>query len=251
MEYTVKDIGRMAGVSARTLRYYDQIGLLSPKAIRSNGYRIYGQEQIDLLQHILFYRSVGVALEDMKNIIYAPGYNKDAALQQQLHILLAKREQLDTQIDTLKKTLSATKGECAMKNDEKFEGFKQSLLDENEEKYGAEIRKKYGDKEIDASCEKMKNMTAEQYAETESLSKQINESLKKAFDQGDPASPLAEETCALHKKWLCQYWPSYSKEAHKNLAQMYVDDPRFTAYYDQIAPGCAVFLRDALMLFCQ
>jgi hypothetical protein len=94
-------------------------------------------------------------------------------------------------------------------------------------------------------------MTKEQYAVVERLSLELNETIKAAFVQGDPQSELARKTCELHKKWLCFFWDEYSKEAHIGVSQMYVDDPRFTAYYDKIAPGCAVFLRDAVRFFCR
>jgi len=126
----------------------------------------------------------------------------------------------------------------------------EKLIMENERLYGAEIRAKYGDDIVNASNSKIKAMTKEQYAEVETLSDELNVALKTAFEQGDPASESARKACELHKKWLCYFWDDYSKDAHIGVAQMYVDDPRFTAHYDKIAPGCAVFLRDAIKIFC-
>lgn len=137
-----------------------------------------------------------------------------------------------------------------MTDNEKFEGFKQKLVDDNEAKYGEEIRTKYGNDSVDRSNAKVKGMTKEQYAEIERLTQEVNETLKAAFEQGDPTSELAQKACELHKRWLCYFWDGYSKEAHLGVTQMYVDDPRFTEYYDKIAPGCAVFLRDAVKSFC-
>ena len=137
-----------------------------------------------------------------------------------------------------------------MTDEEKFDGFKEKLTSDNERNYGEEIRGKYGDETVDRSNAKLKNMTKEQYAELEALTQELSSTLKAAFEQGDPGSDLAQKACALHKRWLCFYWDPYSKEAHRGVAQMYVDDPRFTAYFDKIAPGCAVFLRDAVRIFC-
>ena len=142
------------------------------------------------------------------------------------------------------------KGETEMADQEKFEGFKQSLIEENEKKYGREIRGKYGNDVVDHSYAKVRGLTKEQYAEVESLSLEINETLKAAMKQGDPTGELAQKACELHKRWLCFFWDNYSSEAHIQMAQHYVDDPRFTAYYDRIAPGCAVFLRDAVNVYC-
>ena len=138
-----------------------------------------------------------------------------------------------------------------MTDKEKFEGYKEKMLRENEENFGEEIRKKYGEAVVAASHRKFKNMTLEQGKEVEELSHKLNHLLREAFEQGNPAGKTAQEACALHKKWLGYFWDSYSKEAHKGLAQMYVDDPRFAKYYDIIAPGCARFLRDAILIFCQ
>ena len=140
-----------------------------------------------------------------------------------------------------------------MSDNEKFEGFKQGLIDDNEQRYGAEIRAKYGDDVIDRSNARLKGKTKEQYAQLEQLSRELNDTLKAAYEQGDPASPLAQKACELHKEWICFFWDegTYSKEAHLGMAQMYVDDERFTAYYDKIAPGLAVFLLEAIQIFCQ
>ena len=135
-----------------------------------------------------------------------------------------------------------------MSDREKFEGLKQDLIDRNEKRYGSEIRGKYGDEVIDGSNTKLKGLSQEQYDEAESLLSELEAALKEAFEQGDPASELAQKACELHKKWLCCFWDTYTKEMHVGLAQMYVDDERFSAYYDKIAPGCAVFLRDAILI---
>jgi len=250
MEYTINKLAKLASISTRTLRYYDELGLLSPSRSSSNGYRIYGQKEIDKLQHILFYRELGLPLEEIKHIISSEDFDVTDALHAHLSALLAKRNQLDVLITNVQKTLLSTKGEIKMTDKEKFKGFTQQLINDNEAKYGEEIRKKYSDDIVDAANTKVKGMTKEQYTEVEALSAKLNEGLKAAFEQGDPASELAQKACELHKKWLCYFWDSYTKEAHIGVAQMYVDDPRFTAYYDKIAVGCATFLRDAVVIYC-
>ena len=230
MEYTINKLAKLAGISTRTLRYYDELGLLSPIRLSSNGYRIYGQKEVDLLQQILFYRELGLPLEEIKNIIWSKDYDGIAALQGHLSALKAKKEQIELLISNVEKTIASAKGEIIMSDQEKFEGFKRKLVEDNEGRYGAEIRAKYGDDVIDRSNAKIKGLTKEQYAELEKLSAEVNETLKAAFAEGDPAGELAQKACELHKKWLCYFWDHYSKEAHIGLAQMYVDDPRFTAY---------------------
>lgn len=251
MEYTINKLAKLAGVSTRTLRYYDEFGLLSPTRMSSNGYRIYGQKEIDRLQQILFYRELDVPLEEIKNILSSKDFDGQEALESHLTDLLAKRKQLDLLIANVEKTIEAAKGKTIMSDQEKFEGFIQKLVDDNERKYGKEVRAKYGDEVINRSNAKIMGMGKEQYAEMEMLTGELNETLKAAFEQGDPASELAQKACELHKKWLCYFWNDYSKEAHIGVTQMYVDDPCFTAYYDKIAVGCAVFLRDAVLVYCK
>lgn len=251
MEYTINKLAKLAGVSTRTLRYYDELGLLPPARVSTNGYRIYGQKEIDRLQQILFYRELGVTLEEIRNILASKDFDGLSALESHLTALLARREQLNLLVANVEKTIKTMKGEMIMSDQEKFEGFLQKLVDHNERQYGEEARAKYGDERINRSNTKILNMSKEQFAELEKLTEDLNETLKAAFKQGDPASELAQKACELHKKWLCFYWDDYSKEAHKGVTQMYVDDPRFTAYYDKISPGCAVFLRDAAAIYCK
>ncbi|MDF2787602.1 MAG: transcriptional regulator, MerR family protein [Neobacillus sp.] len=249
MEYTIQKLASLAGVSTRTLRYYDEIGILKPARINSSGYRIYGQEEVNRLQQILFYRELGVGLDSIKEIVTAPSFDGAKALREHREKLLEKREQLDLLIANVDKTIALTEGRITMSNKEKFEGFKKKMVEDNEKKYGKEIREKYGKESVEASNAKVMNMTEEQYQEVTALGEQIHTTLAKAFKTGDPAGELAQEAAHLHKKWLTYYWKEYSKEAHAGLAQMYVDDERFTAYYDKEQPGTAKFLRDAIHIY--
>jgi DNA-binding transcriptional MerR regulator len=250
MEYTVNKLSKISGVSARTLRYYDEIGLLKPVRIASSGYRIYGQDELDMLQQILFYRELGFPLDEIKNIITAPRFDKERAFQNHLVALTKKRERLDTLINNVTKSMSAMKGEATMSNHERFEGFKESLINENEEKYGNEIRTKYGNTAVDESNAKLKGLTQEQYNEGERLRLAYEEALKAAFATGDPAGELAQEACDLHRQWLTVFYPKYSKEYHIGLGEMYVADERFAAHYERLAPGCTAFLCDAIKVYC-
>jgi len=250
MEYTVGQLAKLAGVSTRTLRYYDRIGLLGPEKMSAAGYRMYGQAQVDRLQQILFYREMDVELRAIKRLLDAPEFERTQALQGHLDALTERRARLDALIGTVKRTMSAAKGELIMTDGEKFEAFKQNLIDENERKYGAEVRERYGNEAMDESNAKLQSMTREQYEQTETLSREVNEAIKAAFETGDPQGELAMKACALHKQWIMRYWKCYSPEAHRGLAQTYVDDPRFAAYYDAVAPGCAEFLRDAIFAYC-
>jgi DNA-binding transcriptional MerR regulator len=240
----------MSGVSARTLRYYDEIGLLKPIRVASSGYRIYGQKEVDRLQQILFYRELEFPLEEIKTLLSASDFDTERAFQSHLAELNKKRERLDLLINNVTKSITAMKGETIMTDTEKFEGFKQTLINENEQKYGAEVREKYGDTAVNESNAKIKGLTQEQYDKSVQLSQELEITLKAAFETGEPAGELAQKACNLHKQWLCIMYSKYSKEYHKGLAEMYVADERFKAYYDNIVPGCAEFLRDAINIYC-
>ncbi|SMF90869.1 DNA-binding transcriptional regulator, MerR family [Paenibacillus uliginis N3/975] len=251
MEYTIQRLGHLAGISTRTLRYYDEIGILKPARINSSGYRIYGQFEVDQLQQILFYRELGLQLDQIKQIITSPSFDSVHALKQHREQLQNKRRQLDLLIVNVDKTIASAEGRIMMSDQEKFEGFKQKMIDDNEKKYGKEIREKYGDDTVNQSNAKLKNMTQEQHEQVTGLAEEVKDTLAQAFKQGDPAGELAQKAADLHKQWLTFYWNQYSKEAHAGLAQMYVDDERFKAYYDAEQPGTAEFLRDAILIYTQ
>ncbi|PUB14640.1 MerR family transcriptional regulator [Paenisporosarcina sp. OV554] len=249
MEYTVQKLGKMAGISTRTLRYYDEIGMLKPARINSSGYRIYGEKEVNLLQQIMFYKELGIKLETINQIVTSPTFDEAKALADHRLQLLDKRAQLDLLIANVEKTISSKGGEIEMTNNEKFEGFKQKMIDQNEKTYGKEIREKYGDETVNKSNAKVKNMTQSQHDEVKRLSEEVQTTLAEAFKTGDPSSDLAQRAADLHKQWLMYFWNEYSKEAHENLAQMYVDDERFTMYYDKEVPGTAEFLKDAIHVY--
>lgn len=239
----------MAGISTRTLRYYDEFGILKPARINSSGYRIYGQAEVDRLQQILFYRELGLNLDAIKEIITSPSFDGARALREHHHNLLQRRTQLDLLIANVEQTLEHTEGRMIMSNAKKFAGFKQKLIADNEQQYGQEIRAKYGDATVDQLNRKLSNMTEEQYAAIQKLEEEMFHTIKQAMVNGDPSSELAQKGADLHRQWLSFYWDTYSKEAHAGVAQMYVDDERFTSYYDKHQPGFARFLRDAVHIY--
>ncbi|WP_143315933.1 MerR family transcriptional regulator [Clostridium sp. HBUAS56017] len=249
MEYTVQKLGKLACVSTRTLRYYDEIGILKPARINSSGYRIYGENEVDRLQQILFYRELGVSLESIKNILHNPSFNEENALREHRKKLIEKRNQINVLIENVNKTIALKEGKLRMNNEEKFEGLKKKFIKENETKYGKEIRKKYGEGVIDKSNFKIMNMTEKEYAEAKNIEEKLREVLSEALKTGDPSSTKAQEAAELHRNWIEFYWTEYSKEAHAGLAQMYVEDERFKEYYDKYESGTADFLRDAILIY--
>lgn len=252
MEYTINQLARLSGVSSRTLRYYDQIQLLSPARREENDYRIYGPEEVDRLQQILFYRALDVRLEQIKLLLDQPDFDREAVLRSHLKTLRAQKTQLEALIDNVNQTLRTWKGETTMQDAEKFKGMKQDLINQNEAAYGEELRSCYGSGTLERSNQKLLDMTPSQFEQAKALEASIQQLLIEAVKEGSPSSAKAQTLCRHHKEWLCLYWPegTYSQAAHRELGELYVEDPRFQSYYEKICPGGAEFLRDALRFFC-
>lgn len=248
MEYTISQLSKLAGVTTRTLRWYDKIDLLKPSRIGDNNYRYYGAKEVDRLQDILFYRAIGVELAQIKEFLDSPSFNRLNALKSHLDVLKDKQTQTENLIKLVKDTIKAEERNEIMLDEKKFEAFKQNLIDKNENEYGNEIRSLYGNESIDISNQNIMNMTTDDYNEMEKLSNLILDKLENAVQNN--TSPYSEEgknIVDLHRKWLTMSSNQYSAEMHKGVANLYVEDERFKSYYDKNILGCAEFLRDAIL----
>lgn len=247
MEYGIRELAELAGVSARTLRYYDEIGLLKPKYVSGAGYRFYGEKEVAVLQQILFYRERGFDLKSIRKILYQDSFDLMNALEEHLQELEKQREHMDSLIRTVKQTMMSMKGEYEMSDQEKFEAFKERVIQENEERYGKEIREKYGDEEVDEANRKVLRMTKGDWERFQNLGKEICARLEEGVQNGIlPESEEARRLVVLHKEWLGRTWKQYTKEAHKAMGTMYLADERFKLYYDRKVPGCAKLLESSI-----
>ena len=250
MEYTVKALAELAGVTPRTLRWYDQTGLLKPLRTTEAGYRLYGPKQLDRLQDILFYRELGLDLASIRTILDDPAFDRQAALQSHLTELKVRRARLDELILTVQRTIDNIKGGTKMTDQEKFEAFKRRVVAANEAAFGQEIRQRYGDEEADRANACVLALTQEEYTAWKALGDEILQALTAAVQAGTaPAGPEGQRIAQLHRRWLSYSWEAYTPQAHAGLAELYVSDPRFTAYYDREVSGCAAFLRDAVRAY--
>lgn len=247
VEYTIGQLATLSNVTTRTLRYYDQIELLKPNHINDSGYRIYTSEEVDKLQQIVFFRELDVSIMDIINILNSSQFNQLEALSNHAIKLKAKRDRIDNILKNVEKTIASKKGELYMTDKEKFEGFKEQLIHENEEKYGTQIRSDYGDETIDNSNYKFQSMTQEDYESFKRLEQEIIEQLIEATHTGNPSSRLAQQLVEKHKQWLMYTWNNYTEVAHAGLAEIYISDESFSSYYDQHVEGGAQFLRDAII----
>lgn len=245
MEYSITALAKISGVSSRTLRYYDQIGLLKPARVNSAGYRIYGLQQVDRLQQILYFKSFGLPLEEIRHLLDDPKQDVQSLLVAHYHRLSRERAALDRLLTTLAQTITYYEGEQTMSDEEKFAYFKQQKLAANEEAYGEEIRAAYGEKVVEESNQKWQNMSFDTYQELQQTENDLFEALKQLVSQPfDVTTDLAQTVFQLHKKWLQEAAPFYSADYHRSLGEMYIQDARFTAYYDQKAgEGAAACLQ--------
>lgn len=252
MEYTIKKLADLAGVTTRTLRYYDEISLLSPSYINSSGYRIYAEKEVAILQQILFYRTMDIKLEEIQQIISQPDFNISKALIEHHQQLVSRRNQLDQLISTVEKTMNYNKGEIEMTNTEKFEGFKKEKLAKNESRYGKEIREKYGEEKVADSNKSFTNLSEEDFEKMQADENKLFQSLKEVIKTKDLDSEAAENVYKNHKRWLSYSWKSYTPEAHVGLAEMYITDQRFADYYNnQAGAEAATILRDIIVKYAK
>ncbi|MDY2968662.1 MAG: MerR family transcriptional regulator [Butyricicoccus pullicaecorum] len=247
MEYSIQQLSRLSGVTTRTLRWYDEIGLLKPSRVAESGYRYYSGAEVDRLQDILYYRALGVELAQIKECLDNPSFDRLAALRSHLTALETEQKRLQALIRSVKDTIRAQERNEIMSDAQKFEAFKKRVVAHNEQTYGAEIRAKYGDEQVNAARAAVMGLTQAQYEEWSRLGQEIQNRLEEAVQAG--LSPQSEEGQAitdLHRRWLTVTDNRYDPAKHRGIAELYVADERFTAYYDRQVPGCARFLRDAV-----
>lgn len=247
MKYSIRQLSELTGVSARTLRYYDQIDLLRPSETNEAGYRYYGEDELAILQQILFYRERGFGLKQIQKIIYQDDFDIMGALQEHLLELERQRTYVDSLIQTVSQTIQSMKGEYKMSDKEKFQAFKEKVVRENEEKHGREIREKYGDEEMEAANRRVLSMSEEEYERFQNLGAEIKAKLQEAvLNKEKPESESGRRIVALHKEWLGKTWKEYKREAHIAIGNMYISDERFKSYYNRETAGCAEFLEAAI-----
>ena len=144
--YTVHELAELSGCTVRTLHHYDELGLVRARRA-SNGYRRYGAAEVDRLHQVLLYRECGMPLAAIGRLLDDPAFDARDALAGHLRELHARKRRLDGLIASVEKTLAYMEGSATMEDEERFEAFKQGLVDENEQRYGKEVRERWGCRE--------------------------------------------------------------------------------------------------------
>lgn len=200
--YTVGSLAKLAGVTVRALHHYEDEGLLHPERTAS-GYRRYGAADVERLQQILLLRSCGLSLGAIRDAFADDRFDFRAVLTDHLATLRARQKELETLMGTVEKTIASLEGRCTMTDKERFEGMKARAIAENEEHYGAEVRRRHGDAAMDAANERMAGMTRGRSGTTpRPWRPAILEQLVQAKATGDPTGEAARELCAMHARWL-------------------------------------------------
>jgi DNA-binding transcriptional MerR regulator len=244
MKRSIGALSRLSGVSVRTLRYYDQIGLLPPSQIAKSGYRSYDDAAAERLWQILFYRELGFPLRDIAAILTAPGFDRVRALTEHHALLLQKRDRLDGLILLVTETL---KGERTME----FQPFDTKLIDKQREEYTAEAKARWGEtpeyresttRENARSGEQRVRMRADERA------------FFTAFAALRGAKTSDARVQALVKRWqahITQHYYTCTDEILAVLGQMYITDTRFRQNIDRYGEGTALLMSKAIAYFCR
>lgn len=247
MEYKINELANLAGISTRTLRHYDTIGLLKPAYKTESNYRMYDEKQVDQLQQILLFKRLGFNLNDIRALLLDEHFQPLEALLKHRERLYREYETIETVITTVEQTIQHYQGGTPMNDKDKFNGLKETMIRDNETSYGAETRERYGDEVVDAANERFRKLSKHQFQQAEQLGKEILEGLGELLATGqDASSPMAMDICRKHQEWIRYFWPTYDPEAHLALVRMYTEDDRFRGYYDAVGSGAADLLYEAM-----
>lgn len=244
MAYTIKEIADLAGVTTRTLRYYDEIGLLSPADIGENGYRYYDQENLLQLQQVLFFRELDVPLKEIQHFMRRPDFNLLHALEQHRAALQQRARRLEQLLDTVERTIMMIKGETSMTAKAYFEGF-------DETRYEAEVQERWGD--TPQYAESQKKWASYSKAQKEAIKAEggrLTLGMVGQDPNAAPGDPQVQAAVGAYHAYLNQYFYTCSLEMLRNLSDMWVEDPRFADNYERVREGGAEFVRQAVHIYC-
>ncbi len=244
MNLSIGALSKRSGVSVRALHHYDQIGLLRPSKVAASGYRYYEDDAIERLWQILFYRELDFSLEDIKEILSSPSFDRMRALSEHRTLLMQKRDRLDRLISLVS---NAMKGEQTME----FKPFDTSEIDALREQYAEEAKTRWGETSAyRESASKAAKQTSADRARIEKQSGEIFSQFAALVDK----SPDDELVQALVSRWQAFITESYyecTNEILAGLGQMYVADERFQKNLGRYGAGTAKLMSDAIAIYCK
>lgn len=233
----------MAGITPRTLHFYDEIGLLKPSRVGDNGYRYYGKESVLRLQQILLYRQMELPLEEIKRMMERRDFDVLQALENHKIALQQKIGQMQQLVETVNNTVEYLKGKQKMDSNQLFKGFNK----EQEEAYAREAETMYDPEIVRASNKKWQGYSEEEKARILNESKEIYLDMAAAIPSG--ADSTQAQACVERWRKNMDYFWTPDLDQLAGLTQLYNEDPRFKANLDQIDPRLAEFFREAVLLY--
>jgi DNA-binding transcriptional MerR regulator len=241
--YTIKQLADISGVTPRALRHYHKIGLLEPTEIAENGYRHYGEAALYRLQQILFYRQLGMRLDEIKSILGSDDFDILAALPDHRSALLAEVKRLRRLIRTIDNTTRTLEGAVKMEPKRLFEGFSE----EEQEQLAAEASSRWDAQTVGQSNQRWKGYSGEKKRRILEEGRALYADLAAARPKG-AGSPEVQK---IMKRWRdhLEYFWSPTDDQLLGLANLYNEDPRFRENYEEVAPGLAEFMRQAVKVF--
>ena len=243
MSLTVGQIAELAGVTVRTLHHYDALGLLTPGARSTAGYRLYDGADCERLQEILFYRELGFGLDEINGMLRDPKYDRADALRQQRDLLVVRKDRLQRMIGALETALDAHEKGIAMNKEEMFEVFG----DFDPGAHEAEVEERWSGSALDESRRRTKTYGKNQWKEAMAEGESITVELAERLRAGDaPDDVAAMDLAEQHRRHIDRWFYECSYQMHAGLGDMYVADRQFTEYYEKYAPGLAEFVRSAI-----
>jgi DNA-binding transcriptional MerR regulator len=244
--YTVRQLAEMAGISVRTLHHYDHIGLLRPGDRTHAGYRLYAADDLLRLQQILFYKELDFSLEDIRQILDAPGFDRVAALQSHRRMLQRRGERLDQLIRTIDKTiLKLTEDKMELSDADLYEGF----TPEQAERYQREAREMYDPKLVAESERRIRKLSKQQWQAVKEDGHRVTQLIASLADR-DPGDPEVQAAIEQHHAWIENFYHCPA-DIYQGVGSLYTDHPEFRARYDTYRPGLADFMRPAMEYYAE
>ena len=253
MDYSIKEVADISGVTVRTLHHYDKIGLLSPIKNESNNYRMYSDYDLEKLQQILLLKEMGFSLQKIKDFLSSKDYNRKSALEHQLTYLKNQVNRYNDLIGLVNSTLKDIGGSKVMSGKDLFKGFDYDAMKEDQKKYEDEVKERWGDTDAyKESDRRSKNYSKEDWEGIMSLQQNSLNDLASLYKDDVPVDDPRVQTVVNNNRFIIdKYFYSCSKEMFASLGEMYVADERFKAFYDGIVPGLAEYYREAIRVYCK
>ena len=241
--FTVKQLSKMAGITPRTLHYYDEIGLLKPSRVGENGYRYYGDDALLRLQQVLLYRELDLPLEDIKQIMGRRDFDILSALEQHKEQLRKRMARMERLIGTVDETILHLKGKKAMSPKQIFDVFNE----EQQAEYEKEAMQMYDPEVVKASYKKWNSYSKAEKQRIGDEGNAVYQDLIQAMPRG-AASPEAQACVERWRRHMNYFWTP-NLEQLVGLAQGYNNDPRFKANFDKVHPNLAAFMLEAVTVY--